>query len=69
MTQLYSVVYSPDSEGLPFLAVLFTSNGEVLIARPVATREAGEMLMNFVISRLATNTSVEPFADIVLTYN
>lgn len=47
MAKIASIVYEPPAQGFPYLAVLFDLGGEVLAARAVPSREAGEA---FIIS-------------------
>ncbi len=43
--KLNGIVYDPPAAGFPYVAVVFKPDGEVLVARSVATREAGEAII------------------------
>lgn len=46
---LQGVVYDAPAEGYPALAVVFRSDGSVLVAHPVADRAEGEALMSSIM--------------------
>lgn len=45
MTSFKGAVYDPPSDGFPTLAVAFGVDGNVLIARPMASRQEAEALL------------------------
>ena len=50
MARIGGVVYDPPAAGFPFLAVVFKPDGEVLVARAVSSRDAGEALLMTVLA-------------------
>lgn len=55
MARIASVVYDPPGHGFPFLAVLLDEDGEVLVARAVPSREAGEALILSVMNDMSVS--------------
>lgn len=53
MAKIASIVYDPPAQGFPYLAVLFDVDGEVLVARAVPSREAGEALIISVMNEMS----------------
>jgi len=51
MSKFASTVYPPPEPGLPPIAVIFSDNGHVVMAKPVETREEGEAF----IARMQTD--------------
>lgn len=45
MANISGAVYDPPREGLPTLTVVFGADGNVIIARPVASRHEAEALL------------------------
>jgi hypothetical protein len=52
-TSIRAAVYSPPQEGLPFVAVVLKSDGEVLIARAVQSVAQGDALIAKVFREFA----------------
>jgi hypothetical protein len=53
MAYITSTIYDPPAHGFPYLAVLFSPDGEVLTARAVPNREAGEALILSVLNEFS----------------
>ena len=45
MAYAHGIVYEPPAPHLPYLAVIFHENGDVLVAHAVPTPEAGEKVI------------------------
>lgn len=58
MAKMSSVVYDPPGPGFPFIAVLFDPKGEVVVARTVPSREAGEALIIQVLNEAAAEAGL-----------
>ena len=52
MSSISGAVYDPPREGLPTLAVVFGADGDVLIARAMASRKEAEILLAQVHSKI-----------------
>ena len=52
MTSISGAVYDPPRQGLPILAVVFGADGDVLIARSMASRNEAETLLAQVQSKV-----------------
>ena len=53
-----AIVYDPPAPGFPYLAVVFKSDGEVLVARSVPSREAGEDMIEEVFEEFSKRNNV-----------
>lgn len=58
MAYISSIVYHPPKQGFPFLAVVFDTEGEVLVARAVPTEDSGNALIASVLSEFAKQTGL-----------
>ena len=54
---LAAVVYDPPAPGLPHMAVLFDSDGEVIAVRPVGSIGAGEEALVSLVSEFTTSSA------------
>lgn len=54
------VVYDPPRAGLPFLAVVLDNKGEVVVARSVPSVQAGESLIQQVMTEFAAAHGLKP---------
>lgn len=52
MAKIATIVYDPPAPGFPHIAVLFDTNGEVMAARAVPSREAGEAFIAGIMTDL-----------------
>lgn len=59
MTGIRGAVYDPPRAGLPFVAVVFRPDGEVLVARAVPSAEAGESLIAHVFEEFASQAGTK----------
>lgn len=64
MAYISSVVYDPPKQGFPFLAVVFDTEGEVLVARAVPSQESGETLIASVLSEFAQQNGLQVKGEI-----
>lgn len=63
MTAFKAAVYSPPLDGLPYIAVVFDYNGEVLAARSVETQEEGQAFLERVIVQLHSRVAADRNRD------
>lgn len=59
MSYVQAAVYSPPRSELPYVAVVFAPDGEVLTARKVPSIEAGERLIQETLSQAAKDVGVD----------
>lgn len=59
MAYITSAVYDPPAPGLPYVAVIFDTSGEVLTARTVPSAAAGEKLIADVMGDLAARIAAD----------
>lgn len=59
MAYISSIVYDPPKQGFPYLAVVFDTKGEVLVARAVPNQKSGEELIKSVLSEFAQQNGLE----------
>ena len=62
MDQMKAVVYDPPLPSYPYLAVVFDTEGEVLVSKVVPSRPVGEAFLGQVMSAIQAQV-VQAFAE------